>query len=107
MISVNATAMGAGTRHCGLSADAARYKLGELGQLVGGMDYAAVGQAVSRFGTRVQTLVELRRALSKIEIQLSNVNVVEMRPSDPCGWRIHIQAAIGSSNKPLEWRCEA
>jgi len=30
-----------------------RYTLGKLGRLVGGMDYAAMGQAVSRFGKRV------------------------------------------------------
>ena len=23
-----------------------------------------------------------------------------------CGWRIHIQAAIGSSNKPVQWGCQ-
>ena len=44
-----------------------RYRLGELGELVGGMDYAAVGQAISRFGKRLQNVAELRRNVSKIE----------------------------------------
>ena len=44
-----------------------RYTLGELGQLAGGMDYAAVGQAISRFGKRLQTVAELRRSVKKIE----------------------------------------
>jgi putative transposase len=44
-----------------------RYTLGELGQLAGGMDYAAVGQAISRFGKRLQTAAELRRSVRKIE----------------------------------------
>ncbi len=44
-----------------------RYRLGELGQLAGGMDYAAVGQAVSRFGRRLERERTLRRALDEIE----------------------------------------
>ena len=38
------------------------YTLRELGQLVGGVDYAPVGQAISRFGKRIQAVPELRRA---------------------------------------------
>ena len=53
----------------------ARYTLGELGRLAGGMDYAAVGQAVSRFGKRLLTEAELRKSVSKIEQQLSNVEM--------------------------------
>ena len=49
-----------------------RYTLGELGQLAGGMDYAAVGQAVSRFAKRVQSTAELRHRLSKIDLILSS-----------------------------------
>ena len=52
-----------------------RYTLSELGRLVGGLDYAAVGQAVSRFGKRVQKIAELRRNLGKIERKLSNVEM--------------------------------
>jgi hypothetical protein len=52
-----------------------RYTLSQLGQLVGGMDYAAVGQAISRFGKRVQTVAELRSSLSKMEITLSKVEM--------------------------------
>ena len=33
-----------------------RYKLSQLGQLAGGMDDAAVGQAVSRFDKRIATM---------------------------------------------------
>jgi len=33
-----------------------RYKLSQPGQLAGGMDYAAVGQAVSRFDKRIATM---------------------------------------------------
>jgi len=52
-----------------------RYTLSELGQLAGGMDYAAVGQAVSRFGKRIQNEGELQRTVSKIEKQLSNTEI--------------------------------
>jgi hypothetical protein len=47
-----------------------RYTLSELGQLIGGLDYAAVGQAISRFGKRVQTVAELRRCVTRIEKQM-------------------------------------
>jgi len=50
-----------------------RYSLRELGELAGGMDYAAVGQAVSRFGRRLEQQPNLRKNMSKIENQLSNV----------------------------------
>jgi hypothetical protein len=50
-----------------------RYTLGELGQLAGGMDYAAVGQAVSRFGRRLEQEVDLRRNITKIDNQLLDV----------------------------------
>ena len=52
-----------------------RYRLGELGELAGGMDYAAVGQAISRFGKRLQNVAELRRHLSKLEREVSNVEM--------------------------------
>jgi hypothetical protein len=48
-----------------------RYTLSELGQLAGGMDYAAVG----RFAKRIQKGGELQRNVSKIERALS---IVEM-----------------------------
>jgi hypothetical protein len=49
--------------------------LSELGQLAGGMDYAAVGQAVSRFGKRLQDGPSLRKNIANIERQLSNVEM--------------------------------
>ena len=52
-----------------------RLSLAELGRLAGGMDYAAVGQAVSRFGRRLDNEASLRRELSRIETQLSNVEM--------------------------------
>ena len=52
-----------------------RYKLSELGQLAGGMDYAAVGQAVSRFDKRVSQGGDLKRNLVKVERQMSNVEM--------------------------------
>jgi REP element-mobilizing transposase RayT len=44
-----------------------RYRLGELGELAGGMDYAAVGQAVSRFGKRLAQGGSLPRQVAGIE----------------------------------------
>ncbi len=52
-----------------------RYTLSELGQLAGGMDYAAVGQAVSRLDKRLAKRGELQRNLAKVERQLSNVEM--------------------------------
>ena len=51
------------------------YRLGELGQWAGGMDYAAVGQAVSRFGKRLEQARALRQQLTEIERHLSNVEM--------------------------------
>ena len=50
-----------------------RYRLAELGQLAGGMDYAAVGQAVSRFARRLERDGRLRRQIAKMEKELYNV----------------------------------
>jgi hypothetical protein len=52
-----------------------RLSLAQLGRLAGGMDYAAVGQAVSRFGKRLQREAGLRRELRQIESQLSSVEM--------------------------------
>jgi len=52
-----------------------RLRLGELGVLVGGMDYAAVGQALRRFGWRLEEDPELRHELWNLERQLSNVEM--------------------------------
>jgi putative transposase len=52
-----------------------RYRLAELGRLAGGVDYAAVGQAVSRFGRRLEKQRELKRKLAETERQLSNVEM--------------------------------
>ena len=50
-----------------------RMSLGELGRLAGGMDYAAVGQAVSRFSRRLDKQAALHREIDGIQTQLSNV----------------------------------
>jgi len=50
-----------------------RLKLRELGELAGGMDYAAVAQAVARFGRRVGADARLRQQVNRIESQLSHV----------------------------------
>src|SRR5439155_24967421 len=52
-----------------------RLGLAQLGQLAGSMDYAAVGQAVCRFGRRLQKDASLRRELVQIQSQLSNVEI--------------------------------
>jgi hypothetical protein len=44
-----------------------RLSLRALGELAGSMDYAAVGQAVARFGKKLQINPELRRQLSTLE----------------------------------------
>ena len=51
----------------------ARLTLRELGQLAGGLHYASAGQAVSRFGKRLERRTELRQTVTKIENELSNV----------------------------------
>jgi REP element-mobilizing transposase RayT len=50
-----------------------RLTLGQLGERVGGVDYAAVAQAVTRFGKRLARETELRRIITKLENQLSTV----------------------------------
>jgi putative transposase len=50
-----------------------RLKLAELGERAGGMDYAAVGQALARFGRRLNREHRLRKTLARIQSQLSNV----------------------------------
>ncbi len=52
-----------------------RFTLTELGKLAGGMDYATVGQAVSRFGKKLEKEPGLRRQLHKFESDLSNVEM--------------------------------
>ena len=44
-----------------------RLRLAELGKLVGGMDYGGGGQAVSRFGKRLEKEAGLRSELRQIE----------------------------------------
>ena len=53
-----------------------RLTLAQLGQAAGGMDCAALGQAVSRFGRRWGKDPTLRREVTKIESQLSNVSIL-------------------------------
>ena len=50
-----------------------RLSLAQLGELAGGMDYAAVGQAVSRFDKRLLKEPALRRQMNHLKAQLSNV----------------------------------
>jgi len=47
-----------------------RLTLKQLGELSGGVDYAAVGQAVSRFGKRLEQQRDLRQTLARIENEL-------------------------------------
>lgn len=42
-----------------------RLRLGELGEFAGGVDYAAVGQAVTRFGKRMVREPGLRRPTTR------------------------------------------
>lgn len=51
---------------CGLT-------LRELGAMAGGMDYLAVSKAVQRLGERLQTDVDLRQTLRRVEGWMSNV----------------------------------
>jgi len=50
-----------------------RLGLAQLGRLAGGMDYAAVGQAVSRFSKRLAKEAKLGREIRRIGTKLSNV----------------------------------
>jgi hypothetical protein len=50
-----------------------RLTLRQLGELAGGVDYAAVAQAVSRFGQRLERQRQLRQTLARIENELSKV----------------------------------
>jgi len=52
-----------------------RLPLGRLGELAGGMDYAAVSVAVRRFGQRIASDGKLRHQLDEIERQLLNVEM--------------------------------
>lgn len=55
-----------GRRHCGLS-------LKELGEAVGGMEYAAVSKAVTRMGERLKEDRKLRKIAKSAESDMSNV----------------------------------
>jgi hypothetical protein len=57
-----------GRRHSGL-------RLAELGRLAGDLDYAAVSQAVRRFGQRLKKDAKLQASLVKVEEQMSNVEM--------------------------------
>ena len=52
-----------------------RLRLRELGELAGGMDYAAAGQALCRFGRRLERERDLRREIEKIESELSSIEM--------------------------------
>ena len=51
-----------------------RLRLGHLGELAGGLDYANVSQAVARFSRRLVDEPALRQQLTAVEQQLSNDN---------------------------------
>ncbi len=55
-------------RHCGMT-------LGQLGQKVGAVDYAAVGMALSRFESKMRANSDLRREVTLIEDQMLNVEM--------------------------------
>jgi hypothetical protein len=48
-------------------------RLAELGQKAGGLDYAAVSQALRRFGKRLEKDARLRASLAKWKHEISNV----------------------------------
>jgi hypothetical protein len=52
-----------------------RLSLARLGELAGGMDYAAVSVAVRRFGQRIASDARLRQQLEPIERALLNVQM--------------------------------
>ena len=52
-----------------------RLRLGEPGALAGGMDYAAVGQAVPRFNKRLAAQPHLSRTVTALQSQLSHVQI--------------------------------
>jgi putative transposase len=54
-----------------LGRSAGRLRLAELGRQVGGLDYAVVSKAISRFEQRLRTKPELRQQLASIQLQLS------------------------------------
>jgi hypothetical protein len=57
-------------KHCGMT-------LGELGKRAGGVDYAAVGMALSRFESKMSASSELRREAALIEQQMLYVDSAE------------------------------
>ena len=50
---------------------AGRLRLGELGRLVGNLDYAVVSKAIARFERRMQSDLQLRDQLAKVQLQMS------------------------------------
>ena len=57
----------------GLGRSMGRLRLNGLGNLVGGMDYAAVSQAARRFDGRVEKEKKLREMMHRLQNQLLNV----------------------------------
>ena len=55
-----------GRRHCGM-------KLKALGEVAGGLDYAAVSAAIKRMGARLKEDKDLARVLAKVEKRLLKV----------------------------------
>jgi hypothetical protein len=60
-------------RHGDWGRQLGRFTLGQLAALAGGLDYATVVAAVSRFPRRLAVDASLAKTLSTIENQLSNV----------------------------------
>jgi hypothetical protein len=61
------------------------------------MDYAAVGQAISRFSKRLDSEVRLRGELREIQQELSKVEGVTQRPNSP-RWIFRPRKFMDTSN---------
>ncbi len=52
-----------------------RLRLSQLGELEGGTDYAAVGQALGRFGKRLEKEPKLQHKLRQMRSHLSHIEM--------------------------------
>ena len=77
--------IGGGIPPCGWrGGGAGRLSLAQLGELAGGMDYAAAGQAVRRFDKRLLKEPALRRQINHLKAQLSKVETWPQWPAPIC-----------------------